>query len=342
MKNLNHSRAFGLIFGLGALALSGLACGGGAETSAPAESSEDAIIGVTNLQRLEALFSLKSGAVDDATLQRGACYHAFVHDPNSASEWAIYPEFEYRRYANGVAFFAKKDSGLNSNDYRPVVCLDVHEGTRSYSLSGVALDAVGRYGLGPAVKIAQSGAKTTLEFPRGKMEFTEVGTRDARFEAARTRPTLVRIEDAPTVYGRLDKLEVYGVYTEHAYGEPEHFNLPIPGHQAFFTYRYAWRQAENSNAFRDESDPFGTLESSSDGGDGPGWWSSHHFQKLSSSYVGMWDSYVDANVETLSVHPLGQDTWGESRPPLAECTRKIGFDPATETELPEPFTCTGI
>src|SRR4051812_44097351 len=103
--------------------LASVACSTG--TAEPASTGDEAVTGVTDLGAVEAELALVKDVQDatgawarsDATLRSGPCYKRTVGGPNGAS-------YEYRRYRQGAAFFAKRGTEPMTGDKRPISCVD--------------------------------------------------------------------------------------------------------------------------------------------------------------------------------------------------------------------------
>lgn len=335
-----------------------MACGGEASKES-ADASEDSVIGVTNLDTMEASFGLEKGTVDRKALLDGQCYKAFIDD-GDPDTWTP-GEFEFRAYKNGAAYFAKKESGYNTGDYRPVLCVDFHPayGTTA-SLSGVALDASWRFSLGKVTgKSAAPEGLFNIDFERGQLTIDGSADAKSRYAAALKRPTLVELDDAPTVMGQLKHVKVKGVYTDVMFDQPHAVEHYIPGYQAFFAYRFAWRAQENSGYFTTGGDRLGQLKDDMGDtvpvahkmGDGPGWAVSlfHARGNLVRGGFSVYDEENDDDAGTEQflriARPESLEQQGPSnqRPDHAECTRMTRWDEARQIDVPtSPWNCTGI
>src|SRR5690606_17749766 len=93
----------------------------------------------------------------DATT--GRCYQAYGQRPG----------IEFRRYANGAAFFLSRvDYERERGDDRPVLCVDL-DGP-GMALDGVGLHAVFRFDLGKAIGVdSATGGEADLVFARGRL-----------------------------------------------------------------------------------------------------------------------------------------------------------------------------
>lgn len=309
------------------IALAG--CSASSSSEEDPSASGDEVVGITDITTLERAFGLVAATQQSpgstTALQAGACYRALASSG--------YPEFEFRRYANGAAFFSKKGSGVNSGDYRPILCLDTHAGnTVSGSYGGVVLDAILRYDLG---KLTSSDGKH-LAFERGAIDLEPMADAD-RLAAAAKRPHEVSLEQAPSIGGSLKKITLKGVMTDVMFDGRHPMDLTVDGPTAFFFYRYAWRKAEDTGRFRIAEDALGPFKKTGElFGDGPASGQTLHFARLD-GFAGMYAEETGDTYGTQEVLQLRAPNAPQDRAPSAECMRRYG-----ENQAPGAFSCTGI
>lgn len=332
-------------------ALSTAACSGTTAEAQNAEASEDSIVGITNLAEIEGALGLEAGAGDVAKLHGGECYKTFIDDGNPDT-WTM-NEYEFRRYKNGAAFFAKKGSGYNSGDFRPVVCVDfVATNGSTASLSGAALDAAIRYNLGKIKSRTGDLKYAVIDFERGSMKFLQGQPLDEQRKAIQKRPGELPVDEVITAQGRLENVQIRGLLTDVMFAGPEVHDHDLPGVAANVAFRFAWRKAEDTGVFTIAQDSLGKLRSSAGGeanaaafGDGPGWGHDVRMSNGTLSHGGYGDEIEGVVIHEISIRrpggfvPPSQD----SRPPLAECSQKMGWNEQTQQEYPlGPWVCTGI
>lgn len=315
------------------------AVGCAAENADETAATEGEVVGVTDLALLEQAFDLVPASAQrpssDAALRAGKCYGALVEN---GPGW---PEFEFRRYANGAAFFAKRGSGYNSGDKRPVLCVDLHQGAvATHAFGGVVLDAILRYDLG---RMQGGGENLTTgdavwQFQRGVLHLKGLPEAE-RIAAAQKRPHELDLEKAPSVSGSLEKITLKNVRVSNMYvEEPMMRDVELEGSTAFFTYRYAWRRAENTGVFTVARDAVGVFKGEAEiFGDGPGYGSTFHFTRGDAFRGGYYEMLEDGEGALLENISFGPPNRPADRAPLAECSRRT----PDGAETP-PFSCTGI
>lgn len=322
---------------IGLLSVTSLA-GCAATPHEEAASGSADIVGITDLSTLEQNLDLQRATPanpgDTAALQAGECYRALIATPS----WQA--TYEFRRYANGAAFWAKLGSGYNSGDQRPVICVDLHRAEGSVSLSGAALDAVLRYDFG-SFKGSDSGmGKTYLEFDRGAVLLSHYDVTDQeRTASVQKRPHELPFENASTISGRILSLRIKNVKVEHMFGgEPGIEEMEMSGSVAQFIYRYAWHKNEETGRFTLAEDAIGGFtHTASDGADAGSAASSYIFAR------GIVTQSTQANFESQNAVTTDEQI-GLSPPdpvpnraPLAECVRTTA-----QNQAPPAFGCTGL
>lgn len=331
-------RAWGSAAALGVTAIVGCAAPVDEAPTAPA----DEVIGITDLATLEAKLDLRKATAaapgSARAFEAGACYKALLGTNRG------YPAYEARRYANGAAFFAKKGSGPNSSDTRPVLCVDFHQDDVALeSLSGVSLDAILRLDLGKRQGSARntSTGDAVFSFERGVMHFKGLPERD-RLLAVTKRPHELDTGLAPSITGSLEKITLKGVEVSSFFLErPEIRDVDMRGELAFLLYRYAWRKGENSGRFTIASDAVGVFQRKADiFGDGGGYSETWRFAHGNGGYTTFSDLGADVDepgyTESVSFW-RGELDWKNGRVPLAECTRE-----GVGERAPSPYRCTGL
>lgn len=336
------------IIGLGLVtALTALAgCAAPTAEASPGDEAtgSDDVVGITDLQTLERNFGLKLATAQnrgsDEALKSGACYGALIANGTG------YPEFEFRRYVNGAAFWAKKGSGFNSGDERPVLCLDLHGPDHGVSLSGVALDAAIRYDLGKFKGSDAGMQKVHYEFERGAIHFSNYDVTDReRAESVQRRPHEQPFEHASTIAGRLSSITINGVTADIMFDGVSTRDVEINADTAYFVYRYAWRKSEDTGRFTIAGDAVGSFSKNVRMvGDGPGYaetWSFARGEIVYSKFGDYSDENAGRTIEEISFRAANAP---EGTVPAAECSRTTP-DPTGENEppmAPPSFGCTGI
>lgn len=310
-------------------------CAAATPNEESATGSSD-VVGITDIATLEQSLGLQrttpGNPGDTAALQAGACYQALIATPS----WSA--TYEFRRYVNGAAFWAKLGSGYNSGDQRPVMCVDMHRPDGAMSLSGVALDAVLRYDLG-GFKGSDSGMqKTHLEFERGAILLSNYDVTDQeRIASVQKRPHELPFENASTISGRVMSIRVNGVNVNHLFGKPSIEDNEIEGSVAQLVYRYAWHKNEETGRFSLAEDAVGAFRrTATTGGDGGASSSSWDFARGVAFLNAQWTDRGDTSgvEETLR---LQKPAATPMQAPLAECVRTTA-----ENQPPPSFGCTGI
>lgn len=126
------------------------------------EADVQDVVGITDLGLIEKTFGLKLDKKVNGAWSRdvtkGSCYAAYVTGDKPA---------EYRRYANGAAFFAPNAQYVQDQGHqRPVLCVDLDEA--GFSLDGLGLDIAFRFGLGKAIGTDSAmGGEGGFMFERG-------------------------------------------------------------------------------------------------------------------------------------------------------------------------------
>jgi hypothetical protein len=261
----------------------------GAENE-PAEEAADEVIGVTDLTAMEAQLGLKKDRRDaqgrwgrgDSRLKGGDCYKQTV--ARSAAKW------EFRRYANGAAFFRKLGTAPETNDFRPVTCVDVdvkEDGrTVTNALSGIVLDAVLRYKLGAGWRSDGAAGHLYLGFDRGAVEVADAdrycGFRFGGVDEPASDPALLTGQatmrsclasaSEDTCYARglaackraatedikLNTLSRPSNDGQYVYGIVAN-GASIDARLAELAYRYAWKKAQKRDVFTEADDAVGTF-----------------------------------------------------------------------------------
>lgn len=229
-------------------------CSSAASSDPPSAASD--IVGVDDLGTLERTFGFvkPGGAVPTADVTQGACYRALIDGQEG---------FEFRRYANGAAYFAKLGAGVNSGDHRPVVCVDVlGDRYRAISLSGVALDAVFRYDLGTFQGADAGMMHLNVTFERGAMRFFVGYPQDELLPRARMRPHELDFGRAQSILGDLDEIRVSDVDVFESGKGSDKGDYRISGAAANLAFRYAWRKSEDLGIFTQPTDSTGLFSKS--------------------------------------------------------------------------------
>lgn len=292
------------------------------------------VVGITDLAVLERSLGLvPATAQNRAEVTGGACYAALI------ASGPGYPVFEFRRYANGAAFWAKKGSGFNSGDQRPVLCVDLAGPNGGISLSGVALDAVIRYDLGKFVGQDSGMQKTHLMFERGNLHFSNYDvTEQERFASVQRRPHEQPFANASTIEGRLREVDIAGVTVKAMFDGTRARSITMDGDVAYFIYRHAWRKGEETGRFTVADDAIGKFKKTAEVmGDGPGYaetWSFARGNVVFSKMGEYPEQGPGSTVDEISFRPTNA---APGQPPAAECSRR------TIDEQPTPgYECTGL
>ncbi|MFO0735207.1 MAG: hypothetical protein U0270_04980 [Labilithrix sp.] len=296
---------------------------------APAESSSEDVVGVTDLTEMESALGLKPGPRDPAKLQAGQCYQRTIG--------SIYGGlFEFRAYVNGAAFFPKRGTAPGTGDQRAVTCVDVDAENRPMALGGVALDVALRYRLGaPKANLFGTGHSYAL-FQNGMAE-TGYGDQfcghgPARFGgfANAINPAFVTSDhdECLASFGRdmtEDGIDRPAFDSERYFYELELNNSRdhVSGELASLVYRYAQKSAVGVDAFTVANDPVGRLVTE----DGP-----HlRFEHLDAHDVRAYGTQLIAITPKLS----DGDIIGRA---VAMCTRRVN----DRGEATSDFSCRGL
>jgi len=336
MRNITLLGLFALATLAGCAAPSSDSDSDGAGSPSDTATGTEDVVGITDLAILEKSLGLKLATAqrpgDANALRGGSCYRALI------SEGPGYPTYEFRRYENGAAFWAKKGSGPNSGDRRPVLCVDVHTpdfGGGAVSLSGVALDAALRYDLGKVTGQDSGMQKTYFSFERGGLLFSNYDVEDKeRVASVQKRPHELPFHQASTIGGRLMTVNINDVTVDVMFDGVSKKTVSLSGDVAYFIYRHAWRKAEDTGRFTVSEDAIGTFKKKAAMmGDGPGYAETYEFArgKVSFSRMGEQDN---STTESISFAPLASP---QDRVPPAECTRSI-----PENAAPPFYSCTGL
>lgn len=321
------------------LALAAVGCAANPTDDDAVKAPDDEVVGIGDFAKVASALGLVNGAANATALRAGDCYKALKATPS-------YPEFEFRAYANGAIFWTKKDSGTNSGDARPILCVDMHQGNAALrSLSGVALDAVFRYDLGKPLGGDKPGV---VPFERGTLHFTTLPEAE-RFDAAKKRPHELDFAKPASISGALDKIALKSVTVSSIYQEQDEVrDFEMKGATAFLVFRYAWRKGEDRGAFSVATDSVGNFKKTLEAfGDGPAYGETWQFEKGDAMYGMYFDEGRNVTAETVSWNrrPATKPTAPPTAPPLAECTREHPYlQDVPEEKQPPPtaFRCTGI
>ncbi len=319
----------------GLASLAGCAAPSGDEPAGGDEASDSQdVVGITDLAVLERSLGLTPATAQNrGNVESGACYAALI------ASGPGYPVFEFRRYANGAAFWAKKGSGYNSGDQRPVLCVDVAGPNGGVSLSGVALDAVIRYDLGKLVGQDSGMQKTHLVFEHGNLHFSNYDvTEQERLASVQRRPHELPFANASTIEGRLRSVDIDGVTVKAMFDGTSTRSITMDGDVAYFIYRHAWRKGEETGRFTVADDAIGKFVKTAEVmGDGPGYAETWSFARGSVVYSKMGEfpeQGPGSTVDEISFRPTNA---APGQPPAAECSRR------TIDEQPSPgYECTGL
>ncbi|MFO0738888.1 MAG: hypothetical protein U0270_23515 [Labilithrix sp.] len=317
-----------------AMALAGCAADAPREDSAT--GAQD-VVGITDLSPLERTLGLElatpqnPGSVE--ALRSGECYRALIASPTS------YTTFEFRRYSNGAAFWAKKGSGYNSGDQRPVLCVDLSRPDGTVSLSGAALDAVLRYDFGKLVGQDSGMQKTHFVFERGVVHLSRYDVSEAeRFDSVNKRPHEQPFEHASTISGRLSSLTIKDVTTDVMFDGVHVRDMEMNGDVAHLIYRYAWRKGEDTGRFTLGEDAVGAFSRRATmAGDGPGYAETYSFARGEVLYSQVGEILREGEGKTTETIELRLPSTPPDHAPLADCTRTT-----SEAEPAPAFGCTGI
>lgn len=280
----------------------------------------------------------------------GECYQTFIDD-GDPDTWTM-SHYQFRRYKNGAVFFARKGSGYNSGDYRPIVCVDFTlTGGRHISLSGAALDAALRFDLGRIIGVGNPSEGSAILFQRGQLTFKDESQK-ARRENVQKRPGELAVDHVSTTQGLRDSIKVRGLYTDVVFSEPKTMDHEIPGVAANVAFRYAWRKAEDTGRFTLSSDALGALKpfdknTPSAMALGDGGLSATQFRmqrgSLMDASMGGYEG-TDITHRISIVRPEGaQDPAADSRPARAECVEIIRYNERTQRSyVAKRWQCTGL
>lgn len=319
------------------------------------EADVQDVVGITDLGLIEKTFGLKLDKKVNGAWSRdvtkGSCYAAYVTGDKPA---------EYRRYANGAAFFAPnaqytKDQGHQ----RPVLCVDLDEA--GFSLDGLGLDIAFRFGLGKAIGTDSAmGGEGGFMFERGWIHTRYTGSMSgpsaADVAAVRGAPTAKLIERPMFLGGYVLDVTVTGasVYEPMGGGTTTR-DLQLSGSLAATAYAAAY--AQSGAAFALSRDPLGVLSGMREdgkidqlraehGGDGPGWWMGLFFKTATVSEAGYWDEQADGKGrEVRTFRVTGPSNPGDAYVEKAsvECEQSTVYASLDDqVGTPMPMKCTGL
>lgn len=367
-----------ILFGALSLPILALAagCSAASPEPGPVGGGEDEVVGVTDLKELESLLGLQADkkvngkwSRGDDKLTAGGCY-AQKKGPG-ASE----PEsWEFRRYANGAAFFRKKDTGPASGDKRPVACVDIDlaEGPgagQTIALDGFGLDAAVRYKLGKPTGFDGGAGQMYFAFSEGALKIRSSDSYcDLYFspgsvarETHSIDPGTVAHRD--TYWSCVDKggseqdchAASYKACMAAVERDFESESLDRPAYiggyvtemtwrdlrpeQAMLAYKYAWAKAHDADLFAMSDDPIGRFEGAESYGDGPGLWHVARFERLDVHYITINTGEPGTTgEEELLITPKSSDKSIHGSA-IVSCSRPL----SAETNQPVAgYTCKGL
>jgi hypothetical protein len=303
------------------------ACGAANEDvgSSPDDTATDDIV-TDGLREIASSLGLKNGASKPEARAMGDCYRALV---------TARPGGPYRtkEFENG-AIVTSMMRGAGA----PMICVDVHE--KSISFSGVALDAIARYGLGKLVDVQRvDPASTKVIFSNGSMAFSNQSQED-RVKSLMARPSDLAVgEGGPSITGSLASLTLKDVEVGTLYAPPRREELTIAGNTAWVTFLHVRQTEEKSNHASPENDAVGTFaKKAMIFGDAGGTGEKLTFAKVHVSHYEVHNmSSIDPRLtEDILVGPKYDSNEAQPTPFIA-CKR----DYPEDAKKP-PFTCTGV
>jgi hypothetical protein len=345
---------------------------GGCSASSSSSSSDSSspnvgadtndVVGVEDLASVEAELGLVKDRRNadgqwsrgDAKLTAGACYKKAM---------AANPNWEFRRYVNGAAFFPSEQANVPGHgESRALTCVDVDmEGDRGGALSieGFALDAALRFHLGRPLGVDAAMMHVSVGFERGYLYGQGIdaycGVHDLSTGEGPPAPPAINAgvdayfachqgggEDSACLSAAqkacvdsgkkemattmmLSRPSLNGVMVSeiHVAGEPGEY---VPASLAAVTMRYAEKKAKSADIFNMSQDPVGTLTKIDHGGvNGTGWITHARFSRLDVHY------FIDASREVIAITPKSSDDNPEAHA-VALCKRSIGNEVELDCE----------
>lgn len=314
-------------------------------------AAADEVVGVTDLALVEKTFGLtadrKVNGQWSRNVAQGACHAAHAADAT----------VQFRRYANGAAFFHAEDAtSRDRGRERPVICVDLD--SPKLSLDAVALDAIFRFDLGrPTALETITPGEIAIKLQRGQLHVLPTGSpkgpTKAQVDALRGKQGASLVQSPLYIGGRLVDVKVTTA-TRHfpMSGGQDDGEVTISGSLAAFAYASAF--AKSGTAFSLTRDPLGALSviggSNTSApklrveaaGDGPGWWQGLYFPIATISESGYYDG-VSEYVRTFRVTGPSNPGEGFDENASAECEIITRYANESDTVgVEQPITCKGM